>query len=180
MNPKSLHERRDKADRRVHDITVQTGQIERRRNPERRSPEVFQMDIDEDIKVTSKTESVLLALTGHAEIDQQHAELVRYLDEFQEHVGGRYDVAASLSTLAALFEFANKHFAFEEELLAKLHFPHLDEHIEEHRAMSAEFSEIWKEAEIGNDIGEKLLQLIRKWILEHINSEDAQFASLST
>ena len=179
MSSQPAFDRRARHDRRVQEIALAEGQEERRRNPERRRPQVEHIDFDEDIRVMSKTEAIVLALTGHREIDEQHARLVQCLDELQEHVGGRYDFAASLNALTVLFDYTREHFAFEEELLARWQYPRLSEHVAEHQAIIADLVAIWKDAESGHEVGERLLSTIRQWVIDHINGEDAQFAEYS-
>jgi hemerythrin len=121
-------------------------------------------------------EPVVISKTGVAEIDRQHAQLVKCLDELSVFVGGNFEFSASLTALTTLIDYTREHFAYEEGLLADCSYPLLNEHIAEHQTITANAEALWKEIEAGNEICEQLVLTIRKWIVEHINSEDVQFA----
>ena len=118
----------------------------------------------------------VISKTGIAEIDRQHAQLVKCLDELSVFVGGNFEFSASLTALTTLIDYTREHFAYEENMLARCHFPLLDEHIAEHRTITANAEALWNEVEAGNEMGEQLVLTIRKWIVDHINAEDIQFA----
>ena len=118
----------------------------------------------------------VISKTGVAEIDRQHARLVKCLDELSVFVGGNFEFSASLTALTTLIDYTREHFAFEEGLLAECNFPLLDEHIAELQTITANAEALWKTVEAGNEIGEQLVLTIRRWIVDHINAEDIQFA----
>ena len=120
--------------------------------------------------------SDVISKTGVAEIDRQHALLVKCLDELSVFVGGNFEFSASLTALTTLIDYTREHFTYEEGVLADSGYPLLDEHIAEHQTITANAEALWKEIEAGNEIGEQLVLTIRKWIIDHINSEDVQFA----
>jgi hemerythrin len=123
------------------------------------------------------TEADAILQTGIAEIDRQHAQLVKCLDELSVFVGGNFEFSASLTALTTLIDYTRDHFAFEESVLASCHYPLLAEHIAEHNTITANAEALWLEVEAGNEIGEQLVPTIRKWIVDHINAEDIQFAN---
>jgi hemerythrin len=121
-------------------------------------------------------EPIVISKTGVAEIDRQHAQLVKCLDELSVFVGGNFEFSASLTALTTLMDYTREHFAYEEGVLADSGYPLLDEHKAEHQLITANAEALWKEIEVGNEICEQLVLTIRKWIVDHINSEDVQFA----
>ncbi len=123
------------------------------------------------------TEADEILKTGIAEIDRQHTQLIKCLDELSVFVGGNFEFSASLTALTTLIDYTRDHFAFEESVLASCNFPLLDEHIAEHKTITAHAEALWQEVEAGNEIGEQLVPTIRKWIVDHINAEDIQFAN---
>jgi hemerythrin len=129
---------------------------------------------ESDIAVT---DNILLLRTGIAEIDVQHAGLVKCLDDLVSFIGGPYEFSAGFTAIQELLEYVKKHFAFEEELLAAHDYPLLDEHIAEHQAIASEVQKCWAGFEQGfDDISQQLVVTIRKWILDHINAEDIEYA----
>lgn len=121
-------------------------------------------------------EPVVISKTGVTEIDRQHSQLVKCLDELSVFVGGNFEFSASLTALTTLIDYTREHFTYEESVLADSGYPLLDEHKAEHQTITANAEALWKEIEAGNEIGEQLVLTIRKWIVDHINSEDVQFA----
>jgi hemerythrin len=114
--------------------------------------------------------------TGIEEIDSQHQQLVKCLDELQEFSGGSYGFAAVFTVLTTLMEYVRSHFAFEEQFLAKCNYPYLDEHKTNHETLAADVFRLWGEIEAGQNVEEKLVKTIRTWTLDHINAEDIQYA----
>lgn len=123
-------------------------------------------------------ETIVISKTGIAEIDRQHSQLVKCLDELSVFVGGNFEFSASLTALTTLIDYTNEHFTYEESVLADSGYPLLDEHKAEHQAITANAEALWNEIEAGNEIGEQLVMTIRKWIVDHINAEDVLFAKI--
>lgn len=123
------------------------------------------------------TEQVVVPLTGIEEIDQQHTQLVKCLDDLQDYIGGPYGFAAAFTALNTLLDYTRFHFAFEEQLLGQWNYPHLDNHIAEHKAIADDVAALWDGIEAGREIDEKMVQTIRGWILDHIKAEDLQYAN---
>lgn len=120
---------------------------------------------------------VTIVETGHAEIDQQHAQLVACLNELRRFAIGRYSFAAGFTAIQTLISYTEEHFAFEEELLRQWGHPESAEHIEQHRSLVAEVSRMWELVEReGADIAEDVVDTIERWIVDHINLSDVKFA----
>ena len=114
--------------------------------------------------------------TGIEEIDQQHRQLVRCLDQLAEFADGSYGFAANFTALNTLLDYTRQHFVFEEDLLARCNYPLLAEHIAEHQAITAKVTALWRAIEAGEEAEASVVLTIRSWILEHINAEDTQYA----
>lgn len=123
------------------------------------------------------TTPIVISKTGIDEIDRQHAQLLRCLDDLMEFVGGRYEFAAVFTAIQVLLEYVQQHFAYEENLLKSWDYPDLDKHIAGHQAIEADVRHLWVQLESGDEtVTEKLVQTIRQWILKHINEEDIEYA----
>ena len=125
-------------------------------------------------------ETEVISKTGITEIDRQHAQLLKRLDDLLVFVGGDFEFSASLTALSTLMDYNREHFTYEEGVLADSNYPLLAAHIAEHELITANAEACWKSIENGNEIGEKLVLTIRKWIVDHINTEDMLFANLIT
>lgn len=123
------------------------------------------------------TEQVVIKPTGIDEIDAQHAELMKCLDDLSAFVGGSYEFAAVFTTTRALLDYIHIHFSFEENLLRSWGYPDLDRHIAEHQVLEADVRNLWAQLESGDEtLGGGLVMTIKNWIIGHINEEDLQYA----
>jgi len=126
------------------------------------------------------TESITLLQTGIPEIDSQHSQLLKCLDDLREFVGGPYEFAAGFTAIQTLLDYTQEHFAFEEDLLTKCGYPSLDDHVSEHQKLIAEVRSQWERIEHGdNDIARGVVDTIQRWIFEHINAEDVEYAKFA-
>jgi len=115
--------------------------------------------------------------TGIPDIDRQHEQLLTCLGELKEFVGGKYEFAAAFTAVQALFDYTERHFAYEEGLLTRCCYPHLDEHISEHNSLIENVRRQWDRIELGySDIAREVVETIERWIVEHINAEDIEYA----
>lgn len=117
-----------------------------------------------------------LSKTGIDEIDRQHTQLIKCLDDLLKFVDTDYSYSASLTAIVALMNYTKEHFAYEEKLLAECAYPLLDKHIDEHKVISDDVMQYWSQIEAGAEIGKELVHAIRHWIIDHINAEDMEFA----
>lgn len=125
---------------------------------------------------TSHPMSLTITKTDIKEIDRQHRQLIQHLDELEQYAGGEYDFAVSLTAVTGLLDYTKEHFSFEENLMAQWGFPAQPEHKAAHDAFTAQVEMLWQEIESGAPVSVKLLSLIRQWIMNHINEEDALYA----
>ena len=122
------------------------------------------------------SEAIKLERTGIWEIDEQHKQLVSYLDRLLSWIAKGYGLAATFDAFEALFVYTQTHFQFEEKLLRDHSYPKLDEHIEEHQAIIAHLKQLKAELEAGEDVADELAKTLREWVLKHIDVEDIDYA----
>jgi len=123
------------------------------------------------------SEPIVVSLTGVAEIDAQHAQLVKCLDDLMEFVGGIFEFSAVFTAIQALLDYTQQHFAYEEQLMSDWGYPLLNQHIDEHGAIESDVRALWAKVEAGDEVlAEQLVLTIRTWIVDHINAEDIEFA----
>ncbi len=117
-------------------------------------------------------------LTGIAEIDQQHQRLIDAFARLEIFSKSSHGFAAAIDTLTFLRGYVKEHFAYEEQMLAEFKLPNLASHKETHNAIVIELESLWAALENGDEIGERVIPLMRRWIVDHINIEDAEYAKL--
>jgi hemerythrin len=115
-------------------------------------------------------------ILGIQEIDEQHGQVIACLDQLHLSVGKERGFPSMLDALNTLNAFVENHFTYEEGLLRHYGYPKLDEHIEEHRKISAELARLNQHMFDAGDVSKKLLGMVRTWINSHICVEDADFA----
>lgn len=109
----------------------------------------------------------------HAEIDEQHKRLLLLGEELVEPLIGSMKLIASGTQLQALIDFAQEHFAFEENLMRSSSYPGTDEHARLHTLLLADLRAYCSRMERGlhtDPVG--LISFLWHWIVLHIGSED--------
>ncbi len=113
--------------------------------------------------------------TGIPEIDEQHERLVACLERLERFSREGYDFAASLDAMSVALTYTKEHFADEEKLLQEHQYPDIEAHISLHQAITADMNSLCAELESGEDIGIRLIEKMREWIVGHINNEDVNY-----
>jgi hemerythrin-like metal-binding protein len=114
--------------------------------------------------------------TGIPDIDEQHARLVACLERLERFSRDGHDFAASLDAMSVALTYTKEHFADEEKLLKERNYPDLEEHIQKHEAITADMNSLWAEIESGEDVGVRLIDKMKEWIVDHIDVDDARYA----
>lgn len=116
---------------------------------------------------------------NNAEIDGQHRRWLEIINDLAARLeGGGGEAAADQGqALAAMMEYARRHFIFEEKYMREIGFPATVAHIKSHNECYARISSFLLTSESGGSIqtGE-LLRFLRRWLLEHILHEDKQYS----
>ena len=119
---------------------------------------------------------------GFDPIDDQHKVLVGMTNEmFQACEQGV--IAADMAFLQIIqkaLDYAETHFADEEEYLSEANYPYLDEQKEQHEAFVAEVQKSIEEFEAGNIEPIYLARFLKKWLLNHIAVFDKKYAPYIT
>lgn len=115
-------------------------------------------------------------LTGIADIDAQHQELIGIINRLHDAVQSGSEMKANIAILEHLAEYAQRHFDREEALMESADFPGLNDHKAQHhvaRSTVHHFRNDYLEGRIvlNND----LLQFLKTWLTEHILGSDLQY-----
>ena len=113
---------------------------------------------------------------GIPAIDEQHGRLVSLLESLLSWSDKGYGLAATFDAFAALFDYTQTHFQFEEQLMREHGYPQLAEHIEQHEAIIQGLTKLMSDLEAGSDVEERLASSLRRWIVLHIDVEDLAYA----
>ena len=115
--------------------------------------------------------------TGLPEVDAQHREWIRRINEFDNAVVNQKGHAAILSALDFLTQYSETHFVSEEASMARLHSPALDVNCAEHNEFRRKLSEIkgWVNREGVSTVEVIALQAtLEEWLVNHICTIDVQ------
>ena len=119
----------------------------------------------------NKEHSVNIAL-----LDQQHQELVRYLDKLNRDLAAGHEIVVE-TVLGRLVEYTIHHFADEEGLMQRHGFPGLAAHRIEHNALTEKIASFQKEHEAGQpDVLVKLAAYMESWLKDHILKTDKEYS----
>ena len=114
-------------------------------------------------------------LIGNENIDLQHKELVRLTNDFYAGVqmGGVLAKVFFLRTIQGALQYVKTHFATEEAIMKKIHFPHFKEHKKQHEEFIAEVTrevENFEKVDIPDHAG--FVKYLMSWILNHVANSD--------
>jgi hemerythrin-like metal-binding protein len=110
--------------------------------------------------------------------DRQHQRLCGMINTLIETQGARPSEDLVSRILSFMVEYAGEHFRDEEQLMSQYGFPHLDEHVRQHREFVAKTSELLAAAKQGDEaVPDKVLEYLRRWLTHHILGEDMKYKS---
>jgi hemerythrin len=113
---------------------------------------------------------------GIGEIDTQHRNLIKMINEFYDGVMSDDNIAMG-KLLTSLIEYTIYHFTTEEKYMKKFNYPGAVTHIEEHKSFTDKVTDIKKR--FGN--GELVLSLeitnfLKNWIIKHVLGTDKRYS----
>lgn len=114
---------------------------------------------------------------GIANIDEQHNRLIQLMGELDEAIRRNEGADVVEDVLTNLFNYAQAHFAAEEELFRKHKYPEMALHELEHQRFIAKafaFKEKLSAKKPGLAI--ELLNFLSSWVLNHIELTDKRYA----
>jgi hemerythrin len=112
---------------------------------------------------------------GLQEIHRQHQGLINEIDRLTAWRENGHALPAIFNMVSALRDYVIRHFRYEEQFLRLHGYPTLDEHIEEHQALTDKVKRFEDQILAGDDIDQDLMALLKEWLTTHIGSEDEAF-----
>ena len=109
-------------------------------------------------------------------IDNQHRSIVDYINGLdclcREGVQGE----ALNQMLYDLVDYTHSHFAFEETLMEEAKFANLTEHQHCHQQFARQINDIRQRFDSGASVASELIDLLERWLLNHIMTDDVSYA----
>jgi len=116
--------------------------------------------------------------TGVAEIDADHRNLVRLINDLDMMLSQGVDPARFGGVIDTLIDYAENHFRREEEMLENLGYPDVGGHVESHAGFGHRLGAMVAGCiiEPGPASIARLRDHLHSWLIDHILSEDMRFA----
>ncbi|MBU0682366.1 MAG: bacteriohemerythrin [Proteobacteria bacterium] len=117
------------------------------------------------------------------EIDKQHKEWIAIYNNIHDvMIGTKSSSLNEITTnsLNEMYDYARKHFQFEENYMSQLNYPNLIEHRRIHRDFENLIYTYIREIKTGKTIlNTSLIKVIRNWLVEHILTEDKKYTTFA-
>ena len=113
---------------------------------------------------------------GLQEIDEQHKILIGLINRlFSQAILHTADKATLSGILEDLIQYTIIHFSVEESLFRIFDYPDAENHQVHHNQLKQEVLNFKKKFEGGTPIDIELMQLMKKWISNHIMMDDKKY-----
>lgn len=108
-------------------------------------------------------------------IDKQHLRIAEYINRMHESIeNGDHNSIEEL--FDELIDYTMTHFTFEEEILERAGYEFSSAHQRVHKVFIKKITEYKRQFEEGNtDIAYRVLQMLRNWLINHIQHDDADY-----
>jgi len=109
----------------------------------------------------------------HDQIDAEHRYLIGIINELHDAIADGRGREVVADTLAKLADYTIWHFSREEQIMRRVGYPHLDEHVAQHGALIDELGKRAWELEVGEDaVTERTMTFLKDWIYAHLRTDD--------
>ncbi len=113
--------------------------------------------------------------TGIEEIDNQHLQIVDYLNQLQE-ARLKGSAKAVKDVIDGIVDYTLSHFAFEEALMEQAEYPFARAHKSIHESFIKRVEKFQTRFKAGEDIVEEFYDVLKRWLVNHIQRDDAAYA----
>lgn len=114
--------------------------------------------------------------TGIDVIDAQHRRIVEYINDL-EIAKMTLDKKKVNDIIEQLIDYTQSHFGFEEAMLEEAGYKFLKPHKKVHELFIRRVTDFTLRAARGEEIADELHSMLSKWLLNHIASEDRDYAA---
>ena len=112
--------------------------------------------------------------TGIDVIDQQHKRIVDYINALRI-AQGKGDRGAVAKTIDDVIDYTQSHFGFEEALMEDAGYPLLNAHKRVHELFIRRVAVLHQRFKSGEDIAQDLHNVLARWLITHIQTEDRHY-----
>ena len=109
-------------------------------------------------------------------IDSQHKRIVEYINALDD-IKESHDRNEVERILGELVDYTLSHFAFEESLMEDAGYPFINGHKMVHELFVKRVGDFQTRFKMGEDIAEELLTVLKSWLINHIKSDDNDYAA---
>ena len=114
--------------------------------------------------------------TGIAEIDNQHRQLIDYLNQLSEAHTAQNRKAVG-EVIEGLVDYTLSHFAFEESLMEEVEYPFARAHKKIHEMFVKRVAGFQARFKEGQDVTEEFYTLLKRWLIQHIQRDDMAYST---
>ena len=116
-------------------------------------------------------------LVGNDTLDEQHKKLFRLAGAIQDIEDPVAQITELREILHQLYEYMKYHFAEEENFMREIGYEDIERHQGLHRELVAALNEIMRSSSDLMQLEMNLVDLMNRWLSEHIAAEDARVAA---
>lgn len=115
---------------------------------------------------------------GVAEFDNHHQKLISYINQLHDAMKEGKGKNIITDLLKNLYDYTVFHFSKEEEKLASINYPKLDEQKTAHKAFIDKVNEYYKRSSEGDlFLSVEILDFLSNWLKNHILKTDMEYKS---
>lgn len=115
-------------------------------------------------------------LLGITDIDDQHQKLFGCIDILRRYLDTNLGTAVVFETLGKLSRYVEEHFDYEEHLLREKGYVGLAAHIRLHDKLKQDLDDLIQRMLDDEEVTSGLVELLERWLAEHIDVEDRDYA----
>lgn len=115
--------------------------------------------------------------TGIQVIDNQHKRIVEYINKLID-ARVTHDKEQIGTVLNELVDYTLSHFTFEESLMEEAGYPFIKGHKRVHQLFVKRIGDYVQRFRMGEDITDELLNTLKAWLINHIKSDDNDYAEV--
>ena len=113
---------------------------------------------------------------GIAKIDEQHMELVVFLNELYDSMKAGKGKDTLNAVLKSLMEYTRTHFTTEESLMKLYAYPDYEAHKQKHEKMTQHVLELKKQYDFGQISSPiQIANFLKDWLTKHIQGTDKSY-----
>jgi len=114
--------------------------------------------------------------TGIDVIDEQHQRIVEYINQLKTTLH-QSDSRLVGSVLNELADYCISHLAFEESLMAEVHYSYLKPHKAMHDMFVKRLEKLQERYDQGENVAAQLHDMLSTWLIHHIKKVDMAYAT---